>query len=449
MDITEVARRTRELVGGVESGVGKALDAAEGNLARTASRSQAGIDAAFARAQEATARLADLSALPLMLGIARKELPKAADALHQEYRNGGVQQVAADARHVMHEVNVGAGQVVKPIVAQLLTPARENGKATAAALRGDWKAAAKHQVTSVVADARTLMPAQVAALEAGLAARKQGKEAVGVVAAASEAGNRVGLDVANGMNPLYLFPVAGEDGHQSVRKLLLDRDLQGFGRESMAALLHGVQATTSAMGLADAAVMPARFGLGGVEVDLADGFGRPIAGGPGVRSPSTGALRDPLPIEPGAVHGTAPMRPSGPLPSEIPVGPDGLPRINGRLPINAAEYAGRVYFDKLPPELKLKYPNGVTFRPNGMPDFTPHATRSVELEHLRGDTHLDYKAANDASGLARYGADPPANYTWHHCEDGRTMQLVPSDVHDAVKHTGGEAVIGHLQEGAR
>lgn len=32
-------------------------------------------------------------------------------------------------------------------------------------------------------------------------------------------------------------------------------------------------------------------------------------------------------------------------------------------------------------------------------------------------------------------------YTWHHVEDGRTMQLVPRDLHTAVKHTGGVAVI--------
>ena len=262
MDITEVGRRTRELVCGVEGGVGQALDRAEEKVAQVASRSQPDVDAAFARAQQATAKLADLSAVPLMHGIARKELPKAAEVLHQEYKNGGVQQVAADSRHVMHEVNVGAAHVVKPIVGQLLTPARESGKATAAARRGDWSAAAEHQVTAVVADARTLMPAQVAALEAGQAAREQGKGATGVVAAASKAGNRVGLDVVNGMNPLYLFPVAGEDGHQAVRKLLLDRDLQGFGRESMTGLLHGVQATTSAMGLGEAAVLPVELGLG-------------------------------------------------------------------------------------------------------------------------------------------------------------------------------------------
>ena len=264
-NINAVARRSRELVQTVERGASEAVDGAESKVAEVASRSQKDIDAAFATAQQATARLADLSAIPLMIGIARKELPKAAGVLHQEYRNGGVQQVVTDARRVMHDVNVGAGQVVKPIVAEVLAPARESGQATSAALRGDWGAAEAHQVRAVVADARTLMPAQVAALEAGQVAHDQGQGAVGVVAAASQAGNRVGVDVVNGMNPLYLFPVAGEDGHQAVRKLLLDRDLDGFGRESMKALLHGAQATTSAMGLADAAVVPGKLGVAPLE----------------------------------------------------------------------------------------------------------------------------------------------------------------------------------------
>jgi hypothetical protein len=29
----------------------------------------------------------------------------------------------------------------------------------------------------------------------------------------------------------------------------------------------------------------------------------------------------------------------------------------------------------------------------------------------------------------------------HHVEDGLTMQLVPSDLHDVVRHTGGAALI--------
>lgn len=35
-------------------------------------------------------------------------------------------------------------------------------------------------------------------------------------------------------------------------------------------------------------------------------------------------------------------------------------------------------------------------------------------------------------------------YTWHHVEDGRTMQLIPQRLHNAVRHTGGCAVIKYL-----
>ena len=35
----------------------------------------------------------------------------------------------------------------------------------------------------------------------------------------------------------------------------------------------------------------------------------------------------------------------------------------------------------------------------------------------------------------------PEGYTWHHVEDGKTMMLVPSDIHSAVRHTGGASLI--------
>jgi hypothetical protein len=101
--------------------------------------------------------------------------------------------------------------------------------------------------------------------------------------------------------------------------------------------------------------------------------------------------------------------------------------------------------EKLPPALKIKYPKGVTFKANAMPDFTPYAIKSVTVDGLVGDVSKDYKMANEAAGLGQYGSKPPPGYTWHHCEDGRTMQLVPADIHGEVKHTGGEAVIKHLR----
>jgi len=45
--------------------------------------------------------------------------------------------------------------------------------------------------------------------------------------------------------------------------------------------------------------------------------------------------------------------------------------------------------------------------------------------------------ANAAAGLE----STPKDYTWHHVEDGKTMQLVPTDIHDTFPHIGGASVI--------
>jgi filamentous hemagglutinin len=47
--------------------------------------------------------------------------------------------------------------------------------------------------------------------------------------------------------------------------------------------------------------------------------------------------------------------------------------------------------------------------------------------------------ANRAVGLAR----TPPDMLWHHVEDAETMLLIPKEIHDAARHTGGSAVIWH------
>ena len=34
----------------------------------------------------------------------------------------------------------------------------------------------------------------------------------------------------------------------------------------------------------------------------------------------------------------------------------------------------------------------------------------------------------------------PTGYTWHYHDDGLTMQLIPTTVHNAARHTGGVAI---------
>ena len=76
---------------------------------------------------------------------------------------------------------------------------------------------------------------------------------------------------------------------------------------------------------------------------------------------------------------------------------------------------------------------GVKFA-DGFPDFSQYAIKQVELNNLTG-TSKDFSLANKAAGLDK----TPAGYTWHHVEDGTTMQLIPSDIHSATGHTGGSA----------
>lgn len=105
-------------------------------------------------------------------------------------------------------------------------------------------------------------------------------------------------------------------------------------------------------------------------------------------------------------------------------------KIGGRNPINS-RYAGSIH------------PSGVSFSKAGFPDFSPYARASVELKGLSGNYNKDAALANKALGLTA----TPRGYVWHHVEDGRTMQLVPRDIHNRVPHTGGAAVIraGEMQ----
>jgi RHS repeat-associated protein len=103
---------------------------------------------------------------------------------------------------------------------------------------------------------------------------------------------------------------------------------------------------------------------------------------------------------------------------------DEVPTINGRKPINS-DYAGETH------------PSGVEFNDQGFPDFSPYAEAQADVKGLTGVYGIDEKLANEAVGLDA----TPAGYVWHHVENGTTMQLIPQDIHNAARHTGGSAVI--------
>jgi SPP1 gp7 family putative phage head morphogenesis protein len=80
----------------------------------------------------------------------------------------------------------------------------------------------------------------------------------------------------------------------------------------------------------------------------------------------------------------------------------------------------------------------------GSPDFAPFMThpsgvRSVEIE-MTGGNAADVRRANAAAGHPEWGSRPPTGWSWHHVEDGRTMQLVPSVINDEFGHEGGASL---------
>lgn len=63
---------------------------------------------------------------------------------------------------------------------------------------------------------------------------------------------------------------------------------------------------------------------------------------------------------------------------------------------------------------------------------------------MTGDYRLDSKATNrlyESEAFPNGLPDVPEGLVWHHVEDAKTMQLVPEDLHRAVRHTGGVAVM--------
>lgn len=62
---------------------------------------------------------------------------------------------------------------------------------------------------------------------------------------------------------------------------------------------------------------------------------------------------------------------------------------------------------------------------------------------MTGKGTSDFRRANEAAGFGK-GSKPPVidgvEYTWHHVEDGETMQLIPRKIHQKFPHTGGASI---------
>jgi HK97 family phage portal protein len=130
-------------------------------------------------------------------------------------------------------------------------------------------------------------------------------------------------------------------------------------------------------------------------------------------------------LEPTAGRGRSPGPPPK-APSKQPQ-PDAVPIPPGTT-IRNKDLAGKKHPD-----------TGVPFDSQGFADFSGVATRTVTIPGGHRGTNWDFGAANHAANLP----STPPGMTWHHHQDGRTMQLVPRDVHSRTGHTGSRG-IGNL-----
>lgn len=89
----------------------------------------------------------------------------------------------------------------------------------------------------------------------------------------------------------------------------------------------------------------------------------------------------------------------------------------------------------------------VKFDALGFPIFAPFAIKSVKIKMLGNRSYRvpdgDFGNANEKAGYARNGGEP-GGYTWHHHQDRQTMELVPTAIHDAFRHSGGVWVLSEL-----
>ncbi|MBK9259792.1 MAG: HNH endonuclease [Polyangiaceae bacterium] len=80
----------------------------------------------------------------------------------------------------------------------------------------------------------------------------------------------------------------------------------------------------------------------------------------------------------------------------------------------------------------------VTYDKDGFPDFRPYrhpTVKDVQIE-FTGSYDKDFALADKAAGITKKMRQQE-KYTWHHHQDGKTMQLIKRDVHKDFFHTGG------------
>lgn len=112
---------------------------------------------------------------------------------------------------------------------------------------------------------------------------------------------------------------------------------------------------------------------------------------------------------------------------------------NGNTVRNKAKYAGKIMepTGDLAKIIKDKY-GDILMTKTGFPVFDKYAVARIVSDGLTGTMDDIKKIAN----MLHHGTEEDiVGYTWHHLEDGKTLILIPRELHEAYRHTGGADLI--------
>lgn len=134
-----------------------------------------------------------------------------------------------------------------------------------------------------------------------------------------------------------------------------------------------------------------------------------------------------------------------------------LPRGNGKWEGEPGASRWEPNPDYIPPNKKNSNPEqknwseifekygiaGIVYK-DGYPDFSEISKGTVEIEGFSSNRRKNFSKADKAIAEQR-GYTPEDvkkwreknSYTWHECEDMKTMQKVPREVHNNISHRGG------------
>lgn len=110
---------------------------------------------------------------------------------------------------------------------------------------------------------------------------------------------------------------------------------------------------------------------------------------------------------------------------------------NGRL-LRNHKYAGKsVPIRKFSSKLSKKYRKPIKFNKYGYPDFSKYSKMDIKTSRLTGNHQNDVRIVEKITKQKHPKWKKRVGYTWHHHQDGKTMQYIPTDLHSAIPHSGG------------